>query len=130
MIQNLKDIIFDGEIFMFEKNNEKINKSILGVLKISDNNIINSAILSEKYQTKQLMSLCEFKVDQKWDLIYRATQDGFQPVEPGRSGSAHRTGIWHQAASAQHRQVPRPLRTHLDRGEPPLMGNEESFNHG
>jgi hypothetical protein len=77
-IQNLKDIIFDGKIFMFEKNNEKINKSILGVSKISDNNIINSAILSEKYQTKQLMSLCEFKVDQKWNLIYRASQDGFE----------------------------------------------------
>ena len=29
-IENLKDIIFDGQIFKFDKNNEKIKKSILG----------------------------------------------------------------------------------------------------
>jgi hypothetical protein len=75
-IENLKDIIFDGQIFMFEKNNEKISKSILGVSKIFDKK--NSTILLEKYQTEQLMSLCEFPVRQKWDLIYRASQDGFE----------------------------------------------------
>jgi hypothetical protein len=75
-IENLKDIIFEGQIFKFEKNNEKISKSILGVSKIFDKK--NSTILLEKYQTEQLMSLCEFPVRQKWDLIYRASQDGFE----------------------------------------------------
>ena len=42
---------------------------------------MNSAILSEKYQTEQLMSLCEFPVDQKWNLIYRASQDGFEAAK-------------------------------------------------
>jgi hypothetical protein len=78
-IENLKDIIFDGQIFKFDKNNEKIKKSILGESTVI-NKKMNSAILSEKYQTKQLMSLCEFPVRQKWDLIYRASQDGFEAV--------------------------------------------------
>jgi len=26
------------------------------------------------------MALCEFSIDQKWNLIYRASQDGFQYV--------------------------------------------------
>jgi hypothetical protein len=76
-IENLKDIIFDGQIFKFDKNNEKIKKSILGESTVI-NKKMNSAFLSEKYQTEQLMSLCEFPVRQKWDLIYRATQDGFE----------------------------------------------------
>jgi hypothetical protein len=79
-IHNLKDIIFDGKIFKFEKNDQKINKSILGESKIFNNSLTYSTILSEKYQTKQLMSLCEFPVRQKWDLIYRASQDGFEAV--------------------------------------------------
>jgi len=39
---------------------------------------MSSTILSEKYQTKQLMSLCEFPADLRWNLIYRASQDGFE----------------------------------------------------
>jgi len=27
---------------------------------------------------KDLMTLCEFPVDQEWNLIYRASQDGFE----------------------------------------------------
>ena len=79
-IQNLRDIIFDGQLFKFDKNNEKISKSILGESRIIKNRM-NSSILSEKYQTKQLMSLCEFPVDQKWNLIYRASQDGFEAAK-------------------------------------------------
>jgi len=78
-IQNLKDIIFDGQLFKFEKNNEKINKSILGESRII-NNRMSSTILSEKYQIEQLISLCEFPVGQKLNLIYRASQDGFEAV--------------------------------------------------
>ncbi len=66
-IENTKDIIFDGNVLKFEKNNEKINKSISGVSAIIINKI-SSTILSEKYQTEQLMSLCEFPVDKKFNL--------------------------------------------------------------
>jgi len=79
-IENLKDIIFDGKIFKFDKNNQKINKSILGISKIVDNRM-NLTIFSEKYLPKQLMSLCEFPVRQKWNLIYRASQDRFETVD-------------------------------------------------
>ena len=76
-IENMKDIIFNGNVLKFEKNNEKINKSISGVSTIIINKM-SSTILSEKYQTEQLMSLCEFPVDQKFNLIYKATKDGFE----------------------------------------------------
>jgi len=51
--------------------------SILGESKILIS-MTNSTVLSEKYQIEQLMSLCEFPVRQKRDLIYRASQDGFE----------------------------------------------------
>jgi hypothetical protein len=79
-IQNLKEIIFDGKIFKFDKNNYKINKSILGSTKII-NNKMSSLILSGRNQVNQLMSLCTFPVDQKWNLIYRASQDGFEAAK-------------------------------------------------
>ncbi len=75
-VNNLKDIIFDGKFLVFEKNKEKIMKSILGFTKIDK--IIDSEILLNKTQIKELLSLCEFPVDQKWNLIYRASQDGFE----------------------------------------------------
>lgn len=40
-IQNLKNVIFDGKILSFETNNEKFNKSILGLSKITNNNMMN-----------------------------------------------------------------------------------------
>jgi len=69
-IENLKEIIFDGTFFKFEKNNQKIvtNKE----------NIIDSSILFDKSQIEYLMALCEFSIDQKWNLIYRASRDGFE----------------------------------------------------
>jgi hypothetical protein len=79
-IENLKDIIFDGQIFKFDKNNQKISSSFLGETKIFNKSLMNSTILSEKYQIEQLMSLCEFPVRQKLNLIYRASQDGFETV--------------------------------------------------
>jgi hypothetical protein len=56
-------------ILKFERNNEKINEIILGRLKT--NKTIDSLILSNRGQQKKLFSLCEFSVDQKWNLIYR-----------------------------------------------------------
>ena len=75
-IQNLKNIIFDGKLFIFEKNYEKINKSVLGSTRIK--NKINFSILLDRHQTKELMSLCEFPMYQNWSLVYRASQDGFE----------------------------------------------------
>jgi hypothetical protein len=75
-IQNLKDAIFDGSLLMFEKNNEKINKSILG--RIKADKMIDSLILSNQSQQKKLFSLCEILSDQTWNLIYRASRDGFE----------------------------------------------------
>jgi hypothetical protein len=75
-IENLKNIIFDGNILKFERNNEKINETILGRLK--KNKMIDSLIISNHSEQKQLLSLCEFSSNQKWNLIYRASQDGFE----------------------------------------------------
>jgi hypothetical protein len=74
-INDLKNIIFDENILKFERNNEKINESLLGTLKTDK--IIDSLIISNQ---EKLFSLCEFPVDQKWNLIYRASQDGFEAV--------------------------------------------------
>ncbi len=74
-IQKIKDIIFDEKSFIFEKNKDKINKSILGISKMI-NNRMDSVILRGK--TSELMFLCEFQNTQKWNLIYRASQDGFE----------------------------------------------------
>ena len=43
-------------------------------------NEFNSTILGEKDQTKYTMSLCDFPIDQKWNLIYRASEDGFESL--------------------------------------------------
>jgi hypothetical protein len=75
-IENLKNIIFDGRFLMFEKNSQKIEKSILGITKVHFT--IDSVFLSGLEQFRDLMSLCGFPIDQKWNLIYRASQDGFE----------------------------------------------------
>ena len=38
----------------------------------------SSSILLERKQIKELMSLCEFSKDQKWNLIYKGSKDGFK----------------------------------------------------
>jgi hypothetical protein len=76
-IENLKNMILNGEILKFERNNEKIDKSIFGKLKTDK--MIDSLILCNR--VKKLFSLCEFPVDQKWNLIYRASQDGFEAAK-------------------------------------------------
>jgi len=75
-IVKFKDAIFDGR--SFEKNNNKINKSIIGETKISDNRMESVILLNQQY--KQLMFLRELKLYQKWDLVYRANRDGFESV--------------------------------------------------
>jgi hypothetical protein len=77
-IENLKDVIFDGKILKFEKNKDKINRSILGLTQITNTSIMDSVILEDRLKIKELIVLCEFPIDQKWTLIYRASRDGFE----------------------------------------------------
>jgi hypothetical protein len=42
---------------------------------------MTSTILTNENQIRDLISLCEFQIDQKWNLIYRASQDGFKASE-------------------------------------------------
>jgi hypothetical protein len=73
-LKNMKDSIFKGKFLKFEKNKYKLCKSAVGSLSCFKN--LDSLIVLDKQ--KQLMSLCEFTQCQKWNLIYRATQDGFE----------------------------------------------------
>jgi len=77
-IKYLHDVIFDGKLLKFEKNRVKISKSILGVTQITNTSIMDSVILEDRLKMKELMVLCEFPIDQKWNLIYRASRDGFE----------------------------------------------------
>jgi len=76
-IEKLKDVIFDGKILIFDKNFNKINKSILGVTKMV-NTRIDSIILSGRNKFNELIELCDIPITKKWNLIYRASQDGFE----------------------------------------------------
>jgi len=78
-IENLKNMILNGDILKFERNNKKINETIFGKLK--SNKMMDSLILSSRGRQKKLFLLCEFPVDQKWNLIYRASQDGFEAAK-------------------------------------------------
>jgi len=57
-IQKLKDIIFDGKLLIFEKNFNKINKSILGEACLINTNY-DSIILSGLDQKTDLIKLCD-----------------------------------------------------------------------
>jgi len=74
-LQKLKNVIFDGKILNFEKYSDEINESIIGLM---IDYKMHSIILPGKNQFNDLISLCEFPIDQKWTLIYRASQDGFE----------------------------------------------------
>jgi len=76
-IEKLKDLIFDGQIINFEKNTNKIDKSILGVTSLN-NKILDSLIITDQIKLNQFSNICEFSLKQKWTLIYRASRDGFK----------------------------------------------------
>jgi hypothetical protein len=72
-IKNVKSTIFSGCLLTFESNKNKINRENLGQLIMKEvYNILNG----KKFE--ELMKLCEFPVDQKWRLIYKASIDGFE----------------------------------------------------
>jgi hypothetical protein len=74
-LYKLKNVVFGGNILELEKNSFKIDESILGVM---INSRIDSIILPKINHFGYLLSWCEFPVDQKWNLIHRASQDGFE----------------------------------------------------
>ncbi len=39
---------------------------------------MDSVILEDRLNIKELIVLCEFPIDQEWTLIYRASRDGFE----------------------------------------------------
>jgi hypothetical protein len=63
-IQDLKDFIFNDNIMNFETNKGKLMRSILDEIKITKS-------------FEEVMFLCEFIIKQQWDLINRASQEGF-----------------------------------------------------
>ncbi len=71
----LDEFIFNGGEIKFEKNENKLDRTVLGSL-VKQQFICESAILSGRQMT-ELMSLCKFWLNQKWKLIYKATRDGF-----------------------------------------------------
>ena len=68
----LDEFIFNGGKIEFEKNENKLEKSVLGRLVIQ-----NESIILSSEQMTELLNLCQFSPSQKWKLIYRATRDGF-----------------------------------------------------
>ncbi len=72
----LDNFVFSGRVLKFERNTHKVSTSILGIF-TKEHTFKHSAILSIS-QMIELMKLCGFSVNQKWKLLYRATQDGFE----------------------------------------------------
>jgi len=80
-ILNLRDVILNETFIRFEPNRERLSKSILGELKITKVAQLESIIIQEKNKVNELMVLCEFASNQKFSLIYRANQDGFEAAK-------------------------------------------------
>lgn len=74
---DLDCLIFSGSMLKFNKNSNKLDKSLVGLLELEGMTDINTVILSH-LQSVQLMRLCGFALNQKWELIYRASNDGFE----------------------------------------------------
>ncbi len=69
----LNSFLFDGCSPRFNANPNKLDMSIIGTLELE---AIKSSILSPE-QMLQLMILCEFPLNLKWKLLYRASEHGF-----------------------------------------------------
>ncbi len=77
---NLESFIFNQGLLKFTKNTNKIEKTSLGCLEFDTLKGTKSSILSDK-QFTELMQLCEFSLDQKWKLLYRASRDGYSGAQ-------------------------------------------------
>ncbi len=67
-IENLKSFVFNENIMSFEANKESLQRIILGEIKIAKS-------------FEEIMLLCEFPIEQEWDLIYKASEDGFEAAK-------------------------------------------------
>jgi hypothetical protein len=68
----LEQIKFNGCKIKFEQNTTKLMKSMLGYFRFE----FQSSILTNE-QMSNLIDLCGFTSAKSWNLIYRATRDGF-----------------------------------------------------
>lgn len=73
----LEEFIFNGNYLKFERNNNSLN-SILGRLESRDK--LKSVIITNE-QMKELMKMCKFPLSQEWNLVFRATRDGFAAAD-------------------------------------------------
>jgi len=74
-LAKLEELIFNGCEIKFEKNENKLDRSVLGSL--AKHPVINQLAILTNEQMTELMSLCQFSLNQNWKLTYRATRDGF-----------------------------------------------------
>ena len=76
-IKNLQRINLGGKIMKLDYN-EQENLCSMKIIHLDER--IDSSILIGKDQIKNLIALCVLPDFQKWNLIYRASQDGFEAV--------------------------------------------------
>ena len=74
---SLNHSIFNGSIVKFVQNPVKLDSALIGFLTIQ---CVKSNIATQE-QMKNLMRLCSFPLDQRWQLLYRASQDGFEAAD-------------------------------------------------
>lgn len=75
--QKLNEIIFDNNILTFDRNEHKLSNFFIGTLIPLGLKYMRSSILSNNEMIK-LITLCDFVMKQKWNLVYRASRDGFE----------------------------------------------------
>jgi len=79
----LDDLVITGGLLKFSKNTEYFEKSVLGSLNeeaVKYIRKIHSNIITDE-QTVLLMQTCHFSLNQKCQLLYRATRDGFRAAD-------------------------------------------------
>jgi len=72
-IENLDSLILHGYLLEFKPNKEKLDKKLSGQLIRKD---LNEILVENRFE--ELISICEFSKDQKWNLIYKGSKDGFK----------------------------------------------------
>ena len=74
---NLNSLIFDGAMLKFERNSKRLDKSLLGLITLKGVTGVTDSFILSNQQLAHLIRLCEFSLKQKWELVYRASKDGF-----------------------------------------------------
>ena len=76
---NLNKLIFNGSILKFRRSDTKIYDGLLGQLLFFQIDFDSKILTGE--QLNDLMNLTEFPLNQTWQLLYRATVDGFEAAK-------------------------------------------------